>query len=357
MLILRTKFSECLCTMSILTYRPLCVKVVVLQLGAAYRQHKPVRIERKPVSSTVGAFIYGPEPSIVTRAVDNFIKDLNVVGSSRIQLKSVDMLSMESLFDPHITFVFNNPNAADAKALTEFVNKDRTDRTLIVVADKEPKTKAATALVQALSSRGGSLINTVPGNSLGVIRSLAAHLNVSGAALSAINAHVGQDLELILPILDNLWEVYGNSEIGLDEVSPWLDQKGSLTVWTLLDAIDAGNVSLALENLNRIYGKGRTDGVTLTTIIRNHLHRIFVVKNSGLTSPKQVKELLGMKTPSLYPAQKAISLSRRYGSNIDQLLMLAVEADAACRGQKGRGVPERIVIELLVSRLCVYPRK
>jgi DNA polymerase III subunit delta len=172
-------------------------------------------------------------------------------------------------------------------------------------------------------------------------------LDADAAALLA--GHLGEDVSRLGSLLELLTAAYGDgAKVTEDDLAPFLGDAGGVAPWDLTDAIDRGEVALALENLHRLLGAGRHPLVVLATL-HNHYTRILRLDGADAADEKAAAALLGI-TGSTFPAKKALSQSRRLGHDaVIRAVTLLADADLALKGAVEW--PEPLVLEVLVARL------
>jgi DNA polymerase III subunit delta len=177
----------------------------------------------------------------------------------------------------------------------------------------------------------------------------AAPVRLDAPAGARLAEHLGEDLGRLSSILDVLVSTYGEgARIGIADLEPFLGGAGGVAPWDLTDAIDRGEVALALENLHRLLGAGRHPLVVLATL-HNHYTRILRLDGADAADEKAAAALLGI-TGSTFPAKKALSQSRRLGHDaVIRAVTLLADADLALKGAVEW--PEPLVLEVLVARL------
>jgi DNA polymerase III subunit delta len=178
----------------------------------------------------------------------------------------------------------------------------------------------------------------------------ASGVQLTGPARDALLERIGDDVGRLGGILTVLDAVFGTAPIGPDEIEPYLGGAGAVPPWELTDAIDSGDVALAVSKLRRMLGGGERHPLQVMVSIQSHVERMLKLDGSGVRDEKEAARLLGMKG-STYPAKKAMTqASRLGGERIARAIRLVAEADVDLRGRTGQ-TPEA-VIETLVARLA-----
>lgn len=171
------------------------------------------------------------------------------------------------------------------------------------------------------------------------------------ATKSLIAERLGEDvarLPGILRLLDANFAA--GSKLTPDDVEPFLGEAGGVPPWELTDAIDRGDVALAVAKLQRMLGGGDRHPLQVMATVSGHFQRMLKLDGAGARDDKAAAAILGMKG-STFPAKKALEQGRRLGSErLAEAVRLLAVADADLRG--ATGAPADAVIEVLVARLA-----
>ncbi len=177
----------------------------------------------------------------------------------------------------------------------------------------------------------------------------AAPIKVDTAAAKLIEQHLGEDIARLEPLLNVLTAAYGpGTKISPAQVEPYLGDAGSSAPWDLTDAIDSGDANEAIKQLHRLLAGAGRHPLGVISSLHSHVSRMARLDGANVAGEAEAAALLGI---AAYPARKALSQSRRLGT--DALLrMLGLVADAEV-DLKGRSSwPEELVLEVLVARLA-----
>ncbi len=233
---------------------------------------------------------------------------------------------------------------------------DSTDLVLVWQEGRVPK-----ALTDALASAAGTTLNPVPTGARGAKREwIDEQIGRTGmrfdqAAAALVETSLGEDVNRLVPLLLTLSAVYGDgSRIGVEELTPYLGEAGSVPPWELTDAIDRGDIAESVRRLQRMLGGGDRHPLQVMVTLTNHLERMLALSGSSARSEKDAAGLLGLKG-STFPARKALDQGRKLGpAKIARAIDLLATADVALRG--GSAWEPRLVMEVLVARLAALAR-
>jgi DNA polymerase-3 subunit delta len=256
------------------------------------------------------------------------------------------------------------PKTEDLTGLLAYLEAPLPTTALVLVWERAPDAGARlpaipAKLTRAVTAAGGEIINadapTGKGRSAWVAERLgAAGLQVDAAGRSRIAEHVGEDAGAMVGLAERLVGVFGTpARLSLGDIEPFLGTAGGVPPWELTDAIDGGDVSTALDRLQRTIGGGRHPLAVMSTL-QSHFLRMLRLDGAEVRSDKEAADLLGLKG-SPFPAKKALSQGRRLGPRaLRRSVELLAEADVDLRGAKAW--PEELVVEVLVARLAVIAR-
>ncbi len=182
----------------------------------------------------------------------------------------------------------------------------------------------------------------------------ASPVKLSSRARQMLLEQLGDDLNRLGGILTVLETTYGTASISPDDLEPFLGQAGSVPPWELTDAIDKGNVTVAVEKVRRMIGGGERHPLQIMSSLHTHYERMLRLDGSGVRGDKEAAALLGMKG-STFPAKKALDAAERLGHDrLVRAISLLAAADLALRGRTEQSGPS--VMETLVGRLAGLSR-
>ncbi len=217
------------------------------------------------------------------------------------------------------------------------------------------------SLADAVKQAGGVVIDSAVsdrGKERGTW--IDAQLKSAGVVLDAgakklLDDTLGGDLGRLRSVLDVLESTFGPGQrLSADDVAPYLGEAGDLAPWDLTDAIDSGDIPLALDRLQRMLAAGRHP-LQIMASLHSHLERMLRLDGAAVRGEREAAELLGMKG-STFPAKKALDQGRRLGpERLHECVALLAAADLDLRGAKAW--PDELVIEVLVARLAGRSRQ
>jgi DNA polymerase-3 subunit delta len=180
-------------------------------------------------------------------------------------------------------------------------------------------------------------------------------VNLDAAARRLLDGQLGDDVSRMPAILTTLAAVFGpDARLGADDIAPYLGAAGSVPPWELTDAIDRGDVALAVDRLSRMLDSGDRHPLQVMVTLTSHIERMLALSGSGARNERDAAAVLGLKG-STFPARKALDGSRRLGPDrLARAVNLLADADLDLRGDSAWG-PE-LVMEVLVARLAQLNR-
>jgi DNA polymerase-3 subunit delta len=212
------------------------------------------------------------------------------------------------------------------------------------------------SLADAVTGAGGAVVDTAPGTGKGRVTWIDDQLRTSSftldnAARAALVDHLGDEVSRLPGVLSTLEGVFGEgARLSLAEVEPYLGQAGDVAPWDLTDAIDAGDVPLALDRLQRMLGGGGRHPLQVMATLTNHYLRMLRLDDPDVRGEKAAAEVLGIKG-STFPARKALAGAQRLGSDrLADVIALLARADLDLHG--ARAWPPELVVVVLVARLA-----
>lgn len=329
-------------------------------------------------------FIKGDDETLMAQAVQAAVADLVGDGDRSLMVEEVTEEhyddGTEQTLAPLITAAQTMPfltdrrvilgrnltmfsKAATVLPLIELLAAAPDTSDLVLVWERASNTNRMPAvpktLTEALKSAGAEFVDAAPSGrgrkSLLEERLATAPVRLDGAAKRAIMDRIGDDVGRLASVLETLTSTFGpDAKVTVDDVLPFLGEASDVPPWELTDAIDDGDIGLALEKLSRMtHGGDRHPLQTLATL-HTHYQRALRLDGAGATDEKAAAGVLGM-TGSTFPAKKALNLSRKLGrARTFQAVRLLAAADLDLRG--GSGLPAETVMTVLVARLARMSR-
>ena len=247
-------------------------------------------------------------------------------------------------------------------ALVDYLADPLPSTRLVLVWEKTPDGRGSSmrslpaALNKAVQGAGGEVVDSSAprGKAFGdwVGQHLGdAGLRLDGRAQREVVDRIGDDAGALVGLIARLKGVYGeDTTISAEDLAPFLGEAGGVPPWELTDAIDKGDVALALDRLHRMVGGGARHSLAIMATLQSHFLRMVRLDGAEVRGEKDAAALLGIKG-STFPAKKALNQARRLGhEGVVRAVALLAEADADLRG--ARAWPDSLIMEVLVARLA-----
>lgn len=329
-------------------------------------------------------FLKGDDETLMAQALHAAIKDLVGDADRGLMVEEVtetnygegNELTMASLITAAQTMPFLTDRrvvvgrhltmfstAASVLPLIELlaVPPDTTD--LILVWEKASTTNRMPTvpkpLAEALKSAGAEVVDVVPsqrGRKAFIDERLAtAPVRFDNGAKQLIADRLGDDVGRLSAVLETLTSTFGpDMKLSADDVAPFLGEASGVPPWELTDAIDDGNIGLALEKLERMTVGGDRHPLQTLATLHTHYQRALRLDGANVRDDKQAAEVLGLGNKT-FPAKKALGLSRRLGrARTAQAVRLLAAADLDLRGNTA--LSAETVMTVLVARLARMSR-
>ncbi|NNE96084.1 MAG: hypothetical protein HKN24_08640 [Acidimicrobiales bacterium] len=252
----------------------------------------------------------------------------------------------------------------DVAPLVRYLD-DPTDTTdLVLVWERGANSPRLAAvpkpLKDALAAAGATELDAAPrgkGRKALLDQHLAeAAVRLDGGAKAAVADRLGDDVGRLSAVLDALTSTFGEGAgLTAGDVEPFLGEASDVPPWELTDAIDKGNIAVALDKLHRMMGGGERHALQILATLHGHYQRALALDGAAITSERDAAALLGMKG-STFPAKKALNLSRALGpTKLREVFGLLATADLGVRG--ATAIDTTTVMEVLVARLAALSRR
>lgn len=214
------------------------------------------------------------------------------------------------------------------------------------------------SLTDAVAACGGAVVDTSPGRKLaGWIgeQVAAAGLHLDRVASQRLEQWLGDDPQRLVGLLRTLVGSFGaGARLGADDIEPFLGDPAGVPPWELTDALDKGDIPVALAKLHRMTEGGGRHALQIMATLQSHYGRMLALDGADVAGERDAARILGLKG-STFPARKALAQTRRLGHRgVVRAVDLLAEADLDLRG--GKAWPDDLVLEVLVARLARLTR-
>jgi DNA polymerase III subunit delta len=235
---------------------------------------------------------------------------------------------------------------------------------LVLVWEKAPDAKGAKLTVpktlqEAVTARGGRILDAVPsGRGLATLlgeKLAGAPVRLDAAARALVADTLGEEVGRLDSVLAALESTYGaGSRLGVEEVAPFVGSASDVKPWDLTDAIDAGDIGVALDRLHRMLHGGERHPLAVLATLHRHVEQALALDGAGARTDTEAAAVLGL-SGSTFPAKKALQRTRRLGpERLAEATRLLAQADLDLRGASG--LDPDATIEVLVARLARLSR-
>ena len=217
-------------------------------------------------------------------------------------------------------------------------------------------------LTKAVKAAGGVVVDAAPTKGRGgdisgwvAEQMKAAGLDVEPRAQSRIAEVLGEDAGALVGIIERLKGAFApGSRLGLSDIEPFVGPSGGVPPWDLTDAIDKGDISTAIDLVQRMMRGGDRHPLAIMASLQSHYLRMVRLDGAGARTDREAADILGMKG-STFPAKKAMNQARKLGSvGVRRAVDLVAGADRDLRG--ARSWDGELVMEVLVARLARLSR-
>ena len=191
-------------------------------------------------------------------------------------------------------------------------------------------------LSEALAGAGGEVVDTSVGRNAKewVNDQLAAStVNLDKGARDLVASHLAGDLGRLAAVITTVEAAYGpGAKLDSDAVAPFLGEAGGVPPWDLTDAIDSGDIGLAIERVHRMLGTGTMHSLQVLAILTTHFRRILALEGAD------VRNEADASPPG---AQGEVHLSRQEGARPGQPPRLRRQRPHGRTPRPGRRRPPR----------------
>jgi DNA polymerase-3 subunit delta len=214
-------------------------------------------------------------------------------------------------------------------------------------------------LKEAMKAAGAEEIDASPSGTgrKGLLneRLATSAVKLDAGARALITQTLGDEVGRAEPLLALLHSTFGDgARLSASDVEPFLGPASDVPPWDLTDAIDGGDIPTALDRLHRMTQGGSRHALQVLATLHGHYQRALSLDGAAVSDERSAAAHLGL-SGSTFPARKALSLSRRLGSQrLASIVALMAQADLDVRGASA--VPDQTTLEVLVARLARLSR-
>lgn len=273
--------------------------------------------------------------------------------------RAILAFSTRSIFGSERVVLIHGLESASKDSVAQLAEAISGDPQGAVVMGYEGGRQPPAGLVAACK-KVGDVVNVDPGRGqqrLSFIASAARErgVHLEPGALSLLASHAGEDSALAIGVLDVLASAFSSGEmVSAAQLECFLGEAGSVPSWNLTDAIDAGNLSEALEQLGRMMRAGGLHPLAVLAILHKHFRQALALDGLDGITQEGAAALLGIK--SSFVAGKALARSRNLGTErLAEAFRLMARADSDLKGSSG--LPAELIMEILVARLSRLARR
>ncbi len=188
-----------------------------------------------------------------------------------------------------------------------------------------------------------------------------ANLRLDSDAASRVAAHLGDDAARVPELVDILQSTYGEDTVlDLEAVESYLGELGTAGRFDLTNAIDRGEVAVALEVLHRLLTATSASQpkpfhpLQIMATLVYHYQRLLRLDDPAIVTREQAADALGMRSAG--GARFPLEAARRLGTDgLREAMSLLAAAELDLRG--ARGLDEQTVMDVLVARLAALNRR
>lgn len=319
----------------------------------------------QPLSGAAAVAVVSADAALGAQALrsllDGFAGDDIEVAHTSFDAGALSECSTVPMFAARRVVVVRDAHTAskDQHAqLDEYLSSPAQWSTLVLGwgAAKLPKALTAHTGTGALEVRDANPPANASGRTQAIIAKVRdAQVRLDGPATKLVVDTLGEDLARVDGVLAVLAATYPEgSTLNVEQVRPYLGDGGPVPPWELCDSIASGDSAAALEVLSRLLDAGGRHPLAVLAVLRTQFERMQRIAFTQPADDRAAAELLGIKG-SVFPAKKARAQARRLGADrACAALELIGAADGALKGRSG--VPERMLIEVLVARLAALHR-
>jgi len=177
-------------------------------------------------------------------------------------------------------------------------------------------------------------------------------------AARLVQDRLGDDAGRVMSLVDVLVTAHGpGASLTAEDVEPYLGEAGSVPAYLLTNAIEEGDVAGALAVLERLLTVTSPrqpkpmHPLQLHGMLQSRYRKLLQVDDPSIRTVADAHAALRGGKGSTFPSKKILDASHALASDgLRQAVDLLADADVALKG--AAGLPEDVVMEVLVARLA-----
>lgn len=220
--------------------------------------------------------------------------------------------------------------------------------------------KVPTVLDKALKAAGAPVVAPEASKTAEVLTQYLheAGIGLDAEAKRAVAERFGEDAGRVPEFVGLLTSSFGpGARLRLDDVEPYLGERGRVAPYLLTNAIDSGDTTTALDLLDRMLHASSAvgaamHGLQVMKMLVRHYESLLRIDSPDVRGENDAAAVLGIKP---YPAKLRLQAARALGNRgIATAFAHLAQADLDLRGgaNGSRALDPDVVMELLVVRLC-----
>ena len=236
-------------------------------------------------------------------------------------------------------------DAGAEEVATALAGIDPESLTVAFFAREDGRMKVPAALVKAVKAAGGPIAEESQVKARDLPRWLGQRASELGIELDnqaarALIAQVGDRQQRLLRELEKVALEHGpGASIGVEEIQESCASSSERMVWTLADAVVAGDRKLATRLLMELRGQGEKVPGLLYNMVRRLRDALAIAEALAAGQPPaQIKK--GLRMPGFAADRLIADAGRRDVDSFRRALVLMADLEAESRGHGGGGLDE-----------------
>lgn len=281
-----------------------------------------------------------------------------------VRINSLSEVGGATLFGDAPTCIIHLENIAAIKKFNESAGKFTDDELLsklssgliITTSVARVSTKKTEAIIARLD---GEIFAPPSAKESSLAMKLVSELNVTRSVRDMLLDYVGDDYDILIPIVDSLSSIPKNlhPKITQEDIYARFPQSpGSVAPWLIEKPLMAGNTDKTIDLFRRI--NQHSNYLVVIAIIRNKLQMAYriaaMLADNPRISDNDLVASLDLKNPKVLGFAK--STARSCGvETLQRAVMIIARAESQVKG--GSAAPNIAVIEKMLIELCLTLRK
>lgn len=275
------------------------------------------------------------------------------------KVESLKDCGVESLFGEVPTNIMLLETSDSVKKFvkdTENLNESQVKRILDagLVIQCTVSRQSTRKLEKTVRDLGGDIISSPKGSSMA--EKLVSELNLTSSVRDLLISYVGNDYEVLIPIVENLSAIPKEKHRRITEEDIYIrfpQEKGSIPPWEVVNHIFEGDVSASIESFRRITHNKDSHYLVVVSLLKTKALQYYRVSHLLDVNNDRLASVIDSSPKSIYYIKK---VAKRLGSSTcEEILLSVVNLERKIKGYSS--IPPIPLCEKYIVEICQMAKR